>query len=143
MALLSQQAETWYPRCAATATSNGVEVVHGIPGLTNDLVKLEGRWEDYLDSQHILDFATVQKRFLERQPAVVPHLDHIFVDEFQDTNPIQFAIYTGWLASPDTRLTVVGSTNRPCIASGGQTSAALRTSKTRARGMASTSGWHA
>jgi DNA helicase-2/ATP-dependent DNA helicase PcrA len=108
MALLSQQAETWYPRCAATATLNGIEAVHNILGLTDDLVKLEGRWEDYLDSQHILDFATIQKRFLERQPTVVPQLDHIFVDEFQDTNPIQFAIHTGWLARPETRLTVVG-----------------------------------
>jgi DNA helicase-2/ATP-dependent DNA helicase PcrA len=39
---------------------------------------------------------------------VIPHLDHIFVDEFQDTNPIQLAIHVGWLASPRTKLTVVG-----------------------------------
>ena len=32
----------------------------------------------------------------------------MFVDEFQDTNPIQFAIHLAWLARPETRLTVVG-----------------------------------
>ena len=37
-----------------------------------------------------------------------PALDHVFVDEFQDTNPIQFAIHLAWLARPATRLTVVG-----------------------------------
>ncbi len=35
-------------------------------------------------------------------------LDHVLVDEFQDTNPIQFAIHTRWLEAPHTRLTVVG-----------------------------------
>ena len=38
----------------------------------------------------------------------MPRLDHVFVDEFQDTNPIQFAIHLAWLTRPETRLTVVG-----------------------------------
>jgi DNA helicase-2/ATP-dependent DNA helicase PcrA len=108
MALLAQQAETWFPRCADPYKANGIETVHGISGLTEDLAKLARRWEEYLDGQHILDFATIQKRFLERQDTVAPYLDHVFVDEFQDTNPIQFAIHTGWLGRPGTRLTVVG-----------------------------------
>jgi DNA helicase-2/ATP-dependent DNA helicase PcrA len=108
MALLAQQVETWFPRCADPYRANGIESVCGILGLTDDLVKLAQRWEEYLDGQHILDFVTIQKRFLERQDTVAPYLDHVFVDEFQDTNPIQFAIHTGWLARPGTRLTVVG-----------------------------------
>jgi DNA helicase-2/ATP-dependent DNA helicase PcrA len=108
MSVLSQQAETWFPRCADPLRANGIETVHSIPGLTEDLAKLAGRWEEYLDGQNILDFTTIQKRFLERQGTVAPYLDHIFVDEFQDTNPIQFAIHTGWLTRPGTRLTVVG-----------------------------------
>jgi DNA helicase-2/ATP-dependent DNA helicase PcrA len=61
-----------------------------------------------LEYNQILDFAAIQKRFLDAQPRISDHLRHVFVDEFQDNNPIQFAIHTGWLARPDTRLTVVG-----------------------------------
>ena len=35
-------------------------------------------------------------------------LDHVFVDEFQDTNPIQAAIHLGWPRTVGARLTVVG-----------------------------------
>ena len=108
MALLGQHTETWLPRCGSTGQVNGVQVVSGQGGLTDDLITLQERWEGYLDEQDILDFATVQRRFQQRQAAVVPYLDHVFVDEFQDTNPIQFAIHLAWLGRPETRLTVVG-----------------------------------
>jgi len=42
------------------------------------------------------------------EDAVVPYVDHVFVDEFQDTNPVQFAIHLHWLTRPHTRLMVVG-----------------------------------
>src|ERR1700739_479861 len=67
MALLGQQTETWFPRCSASNSPNGIEIVHGIPNLTNDLNKLQTRWEGYLDENQILDFATIQKRFLQQQ----------------------------------------------------------------------------
>src|SRR5262249_44555547 len=97
-----------HPRCEAANTLNGVEVEHRQPNLTADLQTLQSRWEQYLDQHQILDFATVQKRFLEVQPKIRDHLEHVFVDEFQDNNPIQFALHTGWLANPKIRLTVVG-----------------------------------
>ena len=106
-AVLAQHTETWIPRCGATATPNGIDAPPG-SAVTDDLVKLQKRWEAYLDDQKILDFATIQRRFHERQDAVVPHIDHVFVDEFQDTNPIQLAIHLRWLSRPQTRLTVVG-----------------------------------
>jgi DNA helicase-2/ATP-dependent DNA helicase PcrA len=71
-------------------------------------VELQRRWESYLDTNSILDFTTIQKRFRDRQASVLDKLDHVFVDEFQDTNPIQFAIHVGWLDNPGSRLTVVG-----------------------------------
>jgi DNA helicase-2/ATP-dependent DNA helicase PcrA len=108
MGVLNQQVETWFPRCGATGAANGIEVRHGPKGLTVDLRKLQQRWEEYLDKNQVLDFATVQKRFLKVQPALREKLLHVFVDEFQDNNPIQFAIHTGWLANPRMRLTVVG-----------------------------------
>ena len=108
LSILNQHIETWIPRCADDDTPNGVEVVHGIDGLTDDLAWIQERWEDYLDDHHVLDFATLQKRFLERQPTLVGELDHVFVDEFQDTNPIQYAIHLGWVRHGNVRLTVVG-----------------------------------
>jgi len=104
--ILGQQTETWLPRCGPTGTANGIEALS--PGVTDDLVKLQERWEGYLDEHSILDFATIQHRFRLRQDAVVDHIDHVFVDEFQDTNPIQLAIHFHWLTRPETRLTVVG-----------------------------------
>ena len=108
VSLLSQHIETWLPRCRKHSTPNGIEAVHGPSGLTDDLIKLAQRWEEYLDEHHILDFATIQKRFWERQATFFERLSHVFVDEFQDNNPIQFALHTGWLAVPAIRLTVVG-----------------------------------
>jgi superfamily I DNA/RNA helicase len=107
LAILNQHTETWIPRCGAVATDNGIEVVHGPDGLTSDLVKLQSRWETYLRGHAILDFMTLQKRFLDQQANLLTKVDHVFVDEFQDTNPIQFAMHTRWLVG-NNRLTVVG-----------------------------------
>jgi DNA helicase-2/ATP-dependent DNA helicase PcrA len=104
--LFNQHTETWIPRCAADDHPNGLEPY--APGLTEELVWLQHRWEGYLDEHHILDFATLQKRLLERQQVVAGKLDHVFVDEYQDTNPIQAAIHVGWVRTVGARLTVVG-----------------------------------
>ena len=106
--LLAQHTETWIPRCQTSGAKNGIETVHGPQGLTEDLCKLQNRWEQYLDKDSILDFATIQQRFLSRQASLTGAFEHVFVDEFQDTNPIQFAIHTEWLKSHSTKLTVVG-----------------------------------
>lgn len=109
LALINQQIETWFPRCGTTGTPNGIEAVHvAVAGVSKDIEELRTRWEKYLDDNQILDFATVQKRFLSAQPGILDKLSHVFVDEFQDNNPIQFAIHTSWLANPALRLTVVG-----------------------------------
>ncbi|MDQ3933700.1 MAG: ATP-dependent helicase [Actinomycetota bacterium] len=105
--LLNQHTETWIPRCAADGRPNGIELL-GHMGLTDRLVWLQQRWEEYLDANSILDFATLQKRFLERQDVVAGKLSHVFVDEYQDTNPIQAAIHLGWVRTIGARLTGVG-----------------------------------
>ena len=76
---------------------NGVEAVHDITGLTDDLRLLQERWASRLADKHALDYPLLQLRFLERQARFADGLDHVFVDEFQDTNPIQYEIHLGWV----------------------------------------------
>jgi len=108
-AVLAQHTETWMPRCAERGTRNGVEYHSAATlNITEAFGKLHERWVAYLDDNAIMDFTTIQQRFLERQHTVTAELRHVFVDEFQDTNPVQFAIHLGWLSGAETRLTVVG-----------------------------------
>lgn len=106
--LIAQHTETWIPRCTSNGTPNGIEAFANATGLTQYLKDLQRRWEEYLDRYNLLDFSTIQKRFVERQHLLANKFKHIFVDEFQDSNPIQFLLHTNWLKSPDCRLTVVG-----------------------------------
>ena len=71
LTVLNQHTETWVPRCGPDQLLNGIEVVYRIDGLTEDLIWMQQTWEDYLDRHHVLDFATLQKRFLERQEGLV------------------------------------------------------------------------
>ncbi|MER5318036.1 ATP-dependent helicase [Streptosporangium roseum] len=106
---MAQHVETWMPRCSESGILNGVDTASG-ESVTEALVKIYERWTEYLREQAITDFTTIQQMFLNTQDQVInkSELTHVFVDEFQDTNPVQFAIHVGWLASPKTRLTVVG-----------------------------------
>ena len=108
LTVLNQHVETWVPRCSSEGTPNGVEVTHRAKGLTDDLQFVRERWEERLDESHVMDYVLLQERFMERQHNFVSEFDHVFVDEFQDTNPIQYAIHTGWVGYENTRLTVVG-----------------------------------
>jgi DNA helicase-2/ATP-dependent DNA helicase PcrA len=104
---VAQHLETWVPRCQETGTPNGIDKLLG-GNITDDLTSLCTEWEAYLAKHAAIDFATVQKVFLSAQPNLIDFFDHVFVDEFQDSNPIQFAIHTTWLSNATTRLTVVG-----------------------------------
>lgn len=108
LSLLGHQSESWWPRCSGQPTPNGIETVHNIAGLTDELERAREGWRSYLDRHKILDFSSIQQVFRERQDTLTSCLDHVFVDEFQDTNPIQFEIHTRWLNSANIRLTVVG-----------------------------------
>lgn len=106
-AMISQHVETWVPRCGADDVPNGAETVHGMTGLTDDLKTVTARWQEELAQAQVVDFATIQQLFHDRQDVFLDHFDHVFVDEFQDSNPMQFALHTRWLERLSTRLTVV------------------------------------
>jgi superfamily I DNA/RNA helicase len=114
---LAHHTETWLPRCSAPPGKlNALEAHHGASGLTADLKTLQQGWTTYLlDKPLALDFTQIQAQFLECQAMMLDQIDHVYVDEFQDTNPIQYAIHFGWLTTrgrdpdlPPMRLTVVG-----------------------------------
>jgi DNA helicase II / ATP-dependent DNA helicase PcrA len=110
--ILNQHVETWVPRCRSEGIPNGIEIAQRAKGLTADLLFIRERWKERLDQGHVMDYVLLQERFKERQANFASEFDHVFVDEFQDTNPIQYAIqyaiHTGWVSHGSVRLTVVG-----------------------------------
>lgn len=117
---LAHHTETWLPRCSGIPGKpdqhNALESHHGVSGLTAALKTLQEDWTTYLlDKPLALDFTQIQAQFLDCQSMMLDQIDHVYVDEFQDTNPIQYAIHFGWLTTPGRdpdlppmRLTVVG-----------------------------------
>ena len=106
--MIAQHYETWAPRCEVPNVLNGVD--QNFPGstVTSDLIEISNKWSELLDKGMVVDFASIQRLFLNSQSDFIQNFDHVFVDEFQDSNPIQFAIHTKWLSNPSCRLTVVG-----------------------------------
>ena len=66
----------------------------------------------YLEENHMMDFALMEREFLNRihvrRLSSIRELKAIFVDEFQDTNPLQEEIYYSICEQSGASLTVVG-----------------------------------
>ena len=80
---------------------------------TADLEKIRDGWAGILQNDHAIDFSTIQFRFWEAvrssSSPLKGEFEHVFVDEFQDTNAIQFSIHSLWpLLTKNAHLTVVG-----------------------------------
>jgi DNA helicase-2/ATP-dependent DNA helicase PcrA len=82
--------------------------------LTRTWVHLYARYQDYCNRGGLVDFAELLLRAHElwlEQPAVLDHyrrrLQHLLIDEFQDTNAIQYA-WLRMLAGDSGRVFVVG-----------------------------------
>ncbi len=108
LAIINQHIETWLPRCLDSETPNGIETLFGKEDLTANLTSLRKRWAVRLGQDHAMDYALLLRRFLQGQSKLMGALEHVFVDEFQDTNPIQYAIHKNWPEEQGVRLTVVG-----------------------------------
>lgn len=77
------------------------------------LMEVIQQYWGYLQEKHYMDFALLEKEFLLRikQPDRISYLQSIraiFVDEFQDTNPLQEEIYYSLCDRFNVSLTVVG-----------------------------------
>ncbi len=77
------------------------------------LVQLVEEYEDALEKYHFTDQTLLQHQTLEilRSPqgrAVIESIHYVIVDEYQDTNPLQAAIYRALAATPPHHLCVVG-----------------------------------
>lgn len=108
LAIINQHVETWLPRCMENETPNGIETAIGPAGLTENLTRIQKMWAAQLETNYTMDFALLLRRFLQRQHNLKGSLQHVFVDEFQDTNPIQYAIHLAWPKDQGVKLTVVG-----------------------------------
>ena len=80
---------------------------------TEYLEIIPDRWLTHLEANHSIDFTMIQ--VLMWSALTLPNspftgqFEHVFVDEFQDTNPIQLAIHSHWpVVNKNCLLTVVG-----------------------------------
>ena len=78
-------------------------------------------YEDYLElleSENAIDYDQMQIRALDKlNGGYMPKYTNIFIDEFQDTDPIQMGIFRKFIQSPQTEsFTVVGDVNQSIYA---------------------------
>lgn len=117
--LLGHHVETWWPRNEASPISNAAVDPARQKGLTAALTDIQSSWQNYLlaAKRNLMDFTIIQQQFAEvQEDRILNAVDHVFVDEFQDTNPIQYLIHLQWVipnpkrdaSLPQMRLTVVG-----------------------------------
>lgn len=71
------------------------------------------RWLKHLEANHSIDFTMIQvlmwRALTAANSPFTGEFEHVFVDEFQDTNPIQLAIHSRWpIVNKNCLLTVVG-----------------------------------
>ena len=97
-----------------------------VDALTDEILALEAEYRNYKGDRGLLDFTDLEVLFLQllQEPKLVDNLskdfDWVVVDEFQDTNPLQLAIFqrlNRWPARTDGS----GTPNSRSSGSGGPT----------------------
>ena len=117
--LLGHQVETWWPRNETSPVLNAAVSPARQQGLTDAIGDLQSSWQNFLfdSKRNLIDFAIIQQQFAEvQEDHMLNAVDHVLVDEFQDTNPVQYLIHLQWVlptikrdeSLPKMRLTVVG-----------------------------------
>ncbi|NNE74890.1 MAG: ATP-dependent DNA helicase UvrD2 [Acidimicrobiales bacterium] len=101
------------------------------PAPAGQIAELYGRYEKQKAQRHLIDFddlLILARREIEADPAYAAaqhwRRQHLFVDEFQDVNPLQFALLQAWMG-PESDLCVVGDPRQAIYGWNGADSAYL------------------
>lgn len=102
------------------------------------ILRIKGRYEQHLATTNQLDFALLEQTFLEKLeagmlPRSMTELKAVLVDEYQDTNPLQEAIYFELVRRTGATLTVVGDDDQSLYRFRGATIELFRDFETRCR----------
>jgi DNA helicase-2/ATP-dependent DNA helicase PcrA len=78
-----------------------------------NVVEILRRYKDRLETTNLFDFAILEHRFWERLQDATLHewvggIRALLIDEYQDTNPLQEAIYFGIISAASPLVTIVG-----------------------------------
>lgn len=94
-----QDAKSYLQKCIALSPANGAKVKDCIQRIFTIAKNWSTAFEDYKRQNNLLDFDDLEAKFLEllQKPAVKDDIrssiKYLFVDEFQDSNPIQLEIF--------------------------------------------------
>ncbi|MDA8615561.1 ATP-dependent helicase [Candidatus Poseidoniales archaeon] len=113
--VIGMASETSLPRSVGVSgKDNGLDFqTPSSENYTEVLEIIPDRWLQHLEANHSIDFTMIQvlmwRALTATKSPFTGEFDHVFVDEFQDTNPIQLAIHSRWPAvNTNCLLTVVG-----------------------------------
>ncbi|MGN8001153.1 UvrD-helicase domain-containing protein [Sphingomonas sp. 22176] len=100
------------------------------------ILRVKGRYEQHLSTTNQLDFALLEQTFLTKLeagllPRSMVELKALLVDEYQDTNPLQEAIYFQLVRCTGATLTVVGDDDQSLYRFRGATIELFRDFQTR------------
>lgn len=94
-----KNAKAYLQKCIALSPTNGAKVKDCIQRIFTIAENWSTIFEDYKRQNNLLDFDDLEAKFLEllQKPAVQDDIrssiKYLFVDEFQDSNPIQLKIF--------------------------------------------------
>ncbi len=94
-----EKSKQYIQRCVALNSANGAEVKNCIENIFDIAENWFQQYEEYKRANNLLDFDDLEAKFLKLldEPAVQEDIHssvkYLFVDEFQDSNPIQLEIF--------------------------------------------------
>ena len=113
--VIGMASETSLPRSVGVSgKENGLDFqTPASEKYTEVLEIIPDRWLQHLEANHSIDFTMIQvlmwRALTVANSPFTGEFEHVFVDEFQDTNPIQLAIHSHWpVVNKNCLLTVVG-----------------------------------
>ena len=113
--VIGMASETSLPRSiGVSGKENGLDFQTPVSEKYTEVLEIiPDRWLQHLEANHSIDFTMIQvlmwRALTSGNSPFTGEFEHVFVDEFQDTNPIQLAIHSHWpVVNKNCLLTVVG-----------------------------------